>query len=105
MQLTLDVANVKGSAVLTTTGTLDMESITRDLVETEYLMKGKYKLLTRTEAQNYDFTYKGYSIVSTHSTTGGCNIILHGSVSIPEPTTATLSLLALAALAARRRRK
>ena len=33
------------------------------------------------------------------------NIVVTGNASIPEPTTATLSLLALAALAARRRRK
>lgn len=33
------------------------------------------------------------------------NIVVTGKASIPEPTTATLSLLALAALAARRRRK
>ena len=33
------------------------------------------------------------------------NIVITGSVMVPEPTTATLSLLALAALAARRRRK
>lgn len=35
----------------------------------------------------------------------GGNIVIMGNVVIPEPTTATLSLLALAALAARRRRK
>ena len=35
----------------------------------------------------------------------GGNIVITGSVMVPEPTTATLSLLALAALAARRRRK
>ncbi|MBR3944008.1 MAG: PEP-CTERM sorting domain-containing protein, partial [Akkermansia sp.] len=35
----------------------------------------------------------------------GGTVSIKGSASIPEPTTATLSLLALAALAARRRRK
>jgi hypothetical protein len=35
----------------------------------------------------------------------GKSDVLSGSMVIPEPTTATLSLLALAALAARRRRK
>ena len=35
----------------------------------------------------------------------GGNIVITGNVMVPEPTTATLSLLALAALAARRRRK
>ncbi len=49
-----------------------------------------------------------YSI-ETGNSSGTCNIVLSGSFSrvdvVPEPTTATLSLLALAGLALRRRRK
>jgi hypothetical protein len=56
-------------------------------------------------------TLKEYDAVSGDGADGNTNVVLtatltnNGSVTIPEPTTATLSLLALAGLAARRRRK
>ncbi len=48
---------------------------------------------------NAVYSYEGNTLVFSGTVTND------GSLSIPEPTTATLSLLALAALAARRRRK
>ena len=49
---------------------------------------------------DYALTVDNLKVVDDEN---GVHII--GTVTIPEPTTATLSLLALAALAARRRRK
>ena len=48
---------------------------------------------------NGEYAYEGNTLVFTGTVTND------GSLTIPEPTTTTLSLLALAALAARRRRK
>ena len=52
------------------------------------------------EGTEYELTLNGQA---TTATVSGDNIVI--AASVPEPTTATLSLLALAALAARRRRK
>lgn len=48
------VNNMEGSAVLTTTGELSMGDVTLDLQGVEYLLEGRYKLLTRTEGTNLD---------------------------------------------------
>ncbi len=52
------------------------------------------------EGTEYELTLNGQA---TTATVAGGNIVI--AASVPEPTTATLSLLALTALAARRRRK
>lgn len=50
--------------------------------------------------------FKNINVTNAHyEITADGALILTGSLSVPEPTTATLSLLALASLAARRRRK
>lgn len=61
----------------------------------------------RQSTKNYNHLYVLNSISEHEGAKGGiANVtVYNGVVSVPEPTTATLSLLALAGLAARRRRK
>lgn len=56
MQLALDMSQTDSAAVLTTTGNLSMNNISFNLTGTEYLVKGDYKLLTRTEGVDYDIS-------------------------------------------------
>ena len=55
-----------------------------------------------TDATEFELTLNGKTTTATLS---DGNVVVEYTASVPEPTTATLSLLALAALAARRRRK
>lgn len=74
-----------------TLGEIEYTSITTE----ESILANPY--FTNLGADSYAFTYSG--------TDNGCLNITMMSAAVPEPTSATLSLLALAALAARRRRK
>ncbi len=56
LQLALDMAQIDSAAVLTTTGGLSMNNIMFDLTGTEYLTKGEYKLITRTEGYSCDIS-------------------------------------------------
>ena len=61
-----------------------------------------FKNVGSTDATEYELTLNGKTTTATLS---DGNVVVEYTASVPEPTTATLSLLALAALAARRRRK
>ncbi|MBQ9094966.1 MAG: PEP-CTERM sorting domain-containing protein, partial [Akkermansia sp.] len=64
------------------------------------------KLTLEGALSDIDFTHNlSYSNVAMGYDEGTGTLFVSAPVSIPEPATATLSLLALAALAARRRRK
>ncbi len=74
-----------------------------DATDTEYSM-------LKQAIQNHEISFtlnNGYNVEVTDvdMVFSGGTVSLTGTATVPEPTTATLSLLALAALAARRRRK
>ena len=94
-------------AVTANTGsviTLGMTNGTTSVIETGYIINAKdlilgtYKDTTQTEPNG-----EGLTMLSIAD--GGTFTVGNSTYSIPEPTTATLSLLALAGLAARRRRR
>ena len=107
--ITLDGALLKNIQALEEGGTLDLFTGVTSLVV------GDTTYSSLTEDSNVDlgviFTLNGVA-VAAETTIAGSGYYLgyssgtvYAGKSIPEPTTATLSLLALAALAARRRRK
>ena len=61
-----------------------------------------FKNVGSTDTTEFELTLNGKATIATLS---DGNVVVEYTASVPEPTTATLSLLALAALAARRRRK
>ncbi len=98
--------NLTASAVSFTLGTIDFIGV-------DSLDDGKYLIFTSVESQldttNWDttgLTVNGLSAGDSFEwDESGTALYLNHQTLVPEPTTATLSLLALAALAARRRRK
>ncbi|MBR5895653.1 MAG: hypothetical protein IKZ13_08950 [Akkermansia sp.] len=115
MALALDLStDVKGIAVtastfanVSLTGEMEL-NITGDLISE--LIQGDYKYVAITFEPSVAWSTDTVTITGASFGNGqpaGGVVIDNGTiyVSVPEPTTATLSLLALAALAARRRRK
>lgn len=80
-------------------GSVDLSSCTLTLNGTDLTVTAGGFSGTYTVADNYNFTTAGFTIDG-----GKMNVTSKGVTIVPEPATATLSLLALAGLAARRRR-
>ena len=102
-------ANSAGYFTIDSIGWTDL---TKDSVLTFTLKKGigrdEWASFENTNiplASTTNGTWSGVSLLSIGNVTNGAPLVSLGITTVPEPTTATLSLLALAGLAARRRRK
>lgn len=105
-----------GEIVFTMDGVLNMNGKVVSLTNTDIVLLVDFDITDGDLTSDFSFLQKDDFFINAGATTFGSNttIVLRDSegheavrevASIPEPTTATLSLLALAALAARRRRK
>ncbi len=102
--------------VFTMDGRIDMNGNTISLKDTTLVLLVDFDITDGDTTTNFSFLHKDdlFENYSSESFSGETEIVLRDSegheavrmvAAIPEPTTATLSLLALAGLAARRRRK
>ena len=112
LTLTLGEINQENALISLATGDVSFSLGTIDFIGIDTLAEGQYLVLTLAEAElstmewNTDeLTVKGLTAGDSIAwNESGTALYLNHKI-IPEPTTATLSLLALAGLAARRRRK
>ena len=110
--LTLGEINKDKALINLSAGNVSFSLGTIDFIGVDSLSEGKYLIFTLTESQlssmNWDtdgLTVNGLSDGDSFEWNEGGTALYLNHRSIPEPTTATLSLLALCGLAARRRRK
>ena len=112
LTLTLGEINKDNALISLSTGNVSFSLGTIDFMGIDSLSEGEYLVLTLAEAElstmewNTDeLTVKGLTAGDSIAwNESGTALYLNHKI-IPEPTTATLSLLALAGLALRRRRK
>ena len=112
--VTKDYNHDANSAGYFTIDSIGWTDLTKDSVLTFTVKKGiggdqwsSYENTNIPLASTTNGTWSGVSLLSIGSVTNGAPLVSLGitTAPIPEPATATLSLLALAGLAARRRRK
>ena len=112
LYLTLGEVNKDSAVINLSTSDLSFSSGTVSFVGIDRLPEGTYQVLTFADSQRQTTNWNTDSLTVIGLTTGDSfswnengTVLYLEHLIIPEPTTATLSLLALAGLAARRRRK